>query len=55
VPTARQIARASKNAALICGLCYEMSGTVARMVRVDPLPEEIIAAEILAAEMGSVQ
>jgi hypothetical protein len=51
--TCRQIARGGKNALLLCGLCYEMSGTVARMVRVDPLPEEIIAAEILAAESES--
>lgn len=44
------IARASKNAILVCGLCLEMNGEINRLVRVDPLPEEIMTAEILAAE-----
>ena len=36
-----QIARASKNTLLVCGLCLDMSGAIVRMVRVDALPEEL--------------
>lgn len=40
-PECNQIARGTRHTLLICGLCHEMTGTIVRMVRVDPLPEEI--------------
>lgn len=36
-----QIARASRNAALLCGLCFVVDGVIVPLKRVDPLPEEI--------------
>lgn len=36
-----QIARASKNTLLVCGLCHELTGSIVRMVRVDATAEEL--------------
>lgn len=38
-----QIARGTRNSSLICGVCFEMTGEIHVMRRVDPLPEEILA------------
>lgn len=38
-----QLARGTRHSALICGLCYEMTGDVVKMRRVDPTPEEVLA------------
>lgn len=61
-PECEQIARASRNASLRCGLCLEMALASAppavvawfrdnapAMVRVDPLPEEIMLASAMNA------
>ncbi len=40
--TCGQIARGTRNTLLLCGVCFEMSGAVVRMVRTDPLPEELM-------------
>jgi hypothetical protein len=44
-----QIARASTNTVLLCGLCHEMHGAVVPMRRVDPTVAEVLAQ---ACEMG---
>jgi hypothetical protein len=39
----QQRARGTRHTSLICGLCYEMkAGKVVYLVRIDPLPEEIV-------------
>jgi hypothetical protein len=37
-----QIARGTRNSILLCGICWETNNEITHMVRVDPLPEEIL-------------
>lgn len=41
-PDCHQIARGTRNSVLICGLCFQLQNEITHMVRVDPLPEEIL-------------
>ena len=41
-PECGQIARGTRGSSLICGICFSLYGRIVFMVRVDPLPEEII-------------
>jgi hypothetical protein len=43
--TCRQIARASRNTLLDCGLCREVEGRTVAMVRVEPTMEELMASD----------
>jgi hypothetical protein len=41
-PECHQIGRGSRASSFLCGVCYEMHQRIVAMLRVDPLPEEIL-------------
>ena len=41
-PECGQIARGTRGSSLICGICFSLYERIVFMVRVDPLPEEIV-------------
>lgn len=50
-PRCSQIARATTNAALLCGVCHEMHGELIPLSRIDPTPIELL--ESAAMELCS--
>ena len=49
-PECQQIARGTRLTELVCGICYAIGHSIVRLIRVDPLPEEV-----LQTQAGAVQ
>jgi hypothetical protein len=45
-PRCHQIARGTRSSDLLCGRCYATDGDIVQLVRVDPLPEEILLSAL---------